>query len=49
MRLGGINVGLLSLLSAAAYQNHQPVTVATEIDAVAGTKIDPVFQKRQRA
>ena len=38
MRPGDINVGLLPLLGAAAYENHEPVAVAPEIQAKPGPK-----------
>src|SRR5580704_15789641 len=44
MRLGGFNVGPLVLLRAAGEQDHQPVAVTPEIDAVAWAEIDLVFQ-----
>ena len=44
MRLGGINVGLLPLLSAAAYENHEPIAIASKIDPIAGTEVDSVFE-----
>jgi hypothetical protein len=38
------NVRLLTLLGSAAEQNHKPIAVAPEVDAVAGSKVDPKLQ-----
>jgi hypothetical protein len=39
-----LNVALLSFLRAAGQQDHQNITVAAEIDPVAGSEIDLVFK-----
>ena len=44
MRLCLADVFLLALLHAACEQNNKPITVSPEVDAVAGAKINLVFE-----
>jgi hypothetical protein len=44
MSLGGSDIRTLPFLGAAAYQDDQPFTVASEIDPVARAEVDPVFE-----
>src|SRR5262245_31471060 len=42
--LGGLDVLLLVRLGAARQQDHQGPAIPSEVDPVAGAKVDPMFQ-----